>query len=340
MQFTPMSCKKPVFIVGSHKSGSSLLRSLLDGHPNLFSIPIETHYFQRTGHWVDYRLRYAWPQKMTQEEKISSLIELVRMRSSHKDPYADSNVTGKIDVECFITHIMNREVSQTPSGLFNAYVEALYYSIHKTEISSSTRFLEKSVENAEFAPTIRKMFPDCRFIHIVRNPYASIVAIRKSKTKKTYPYLRDYIFSIQNSLVSFFRNVSFLDHYMTVRYEDLLTETPKIMRNVSSFLEIPFVENLLKPTLIGESWRGNSSTGQQFKKISVKPLTSWQSQIYPFEIELVNSILGPVIEELGYEKMHPQRLRAKYFVAKAENAETYLKNRALLWLQPVVSKSP
>ena len=37
--------KNYVFILGQHKSGSSLLRSLLDGHPDLFVIPVETHYF-------------------------------------------------------------------------------------------------------------------------------------------------------------------------------------------------------------------------------------------------------------------------------------------------------
>ncbi len=176
---------KPVFILGSHKSGSSLLRSLLDGHPDLFTIPTEAHYFQYTGDWVNYSLRYAWPQEMDLEEKMNSLVRLVEKKNSHYDPYADSTIAGRIDVEAFKSHLFSSAISNISPNLFQVYAEALYYSLYKKELPDTIRVLEKSVENAEFAASLRQMFPDCRFIHIVRNPYASLVAIRKSKTKKT-----------------------------------------------------------------------------------------------------------------------------------------------------------
>jgi hypothetical protein len=44
-----MLMNQSIFILGAHKSGSSLLRSLLDGHPQLFAIPLETHLFQTAG---------------------------------------------------------------------------------------------------------------------------------------------------------------------------------------------------------------------------------------------------------------------------------------------------
>ena len=37
--------ENPVFILGSHKSGTSLLRNLLDGISGFFVIPIEAHFF-------------------------------------------------------------------------------------------------------------------------------------------------------------------------------------------------------------------------------------------------------------------------------------------------------
>ncbi len=111
------------------------------------------------------------------------------------------------------------------------------------------------------------------------------------------------------------------------------------MNDVANFLEIPFAETLTTPTLIGEAWKGNSSTGQQFKEISTEPLTSWKAQIYQFEIELVNSFLGPVVEYLGYEKVSLENSKARYFPIKNERLETYIKNRSLLWLKPIPNKS-
>jgi len=38
--------KAPIFLLGSHKSETSLLRALLDGHKDLFVFPTETHLFK------------------------------------------------------------------------------------------------------------------------------------------------------------------------------------------------------------------------------------------------------------------------------------------------------
>lgn len=38
-----------IFILGAHKSGTSLVRSLLDGHPDLNVVPIELHFLRHLG---------------------------------------------------------------------------------------------------------------------------------------------------------------------------------------------------------------------------------------------------------------------------------------------------
>lgn len=38
--------RKPIFIASIHKSGATHLRTILDGHPNIFAIPFESHFFQ------------------------------------------------------------------------------------------------------------------------------------------------------------------------------------------------------------------------------------------------------------------------------------------------------
>ena len=53
----------PVFILGSHKSGTSLLRSLLDSHPKLYIIPFETHFIASLGRWVQYSYRRQKPNE-------------------------------------------------------------------------------------------------------------------------------------------------------------------------------------------------------------------------------------------------------------------------------------
>ncbi|MCG5059767.1 MAG: sulfotransferase [Limnoraphis sp. WC205] len=320
----------PIFILGSHKSGSSLLRSLLDDHPELFVVPIETHYFQYTGYWVDYKLRPSSPKVMNKKDIIDSLTKLVHYRNVSEDPYADSIVSGLINASKFQSFIENSDWN-TSSELFSIYMAGLYLAFTGKNFDNHLRVVEKSTENAEYAILLHEMFPDSRFLHIVRNPYAALVAIRRYKSVgDRYPFLKDAIFSLKNSYYHLYRNQTFLKNYKIVKYEDLLTFPEKIMREIADFLEIEFTEVLLQPSNFGRNWSGNSTSNTNFNQISSAPLNNWKNYINHLEISLVNSILEPVLSLFEYEKIEPKQ--QKYFPVQGEQLETYIKNRALFWM--------
>lgn len=329
--------RNPIFILGSHKSGSSLLRSLLDGHPELFVIPTEIHYFQYTGHWVDYRLRYALPKQMDRQALIKSLVNLIEKKNNHIDPYADSVVRGTFDVALFEEFLTNNSW-KSDRELFELYVKAIHLSLTGKPLSNNLSFVEKSVENAEFAVFLKQMFPKCRFIHILRNPYASLVAIRKSKSKKSYPLIRDFLLSLQNSYYYLYKNQKLLENYLIIKYEDLLLSTEQIMDKIANFLEIEFTDSLLTPTVMSEPWGGNSSNNGKFTKVSSKPLNKWKNQINDLEIQLVNTFFDSVLRDYDYEQFQPTK--SKIFPVSREGFKTYAKNRSLFWLKPVCSSSP
>ncbi len=331
MTTTKPNLTAPIFLLGSHKSGSSMLRSLLDNHPQLFAIPMEIHYFQYTGYWVDYRLRRAWPKQMNLPEKMASLGQIVADTNANEDPYADSILAGILNLDRFQSFMAANPDVTTPRELFEVYAGALYYALTGAALPEGMRILEKSVEHAEWAVHLRQMFPDCRFVHIVRNPYASLVAIRKSKLDgDNYPLMRDFILSLHNSYYNLYRNEGILDNYLIVKYEDLLTDTEKMMRQIADFAGLEFSEELLTPTLMGKPWGGNSSSGKSFTKISTAPLESWKSKIEDLEIRLVNAFVQPVLERFGYEMLTPQK--SKYYFIKGESWKTYTKNRSMFWL--------
>lgn len=291
----------PVFILGSHKSGSSLLR-ILDGHPELFVIPTEIHYFQDNGHWVDYKLRYALPKQMDRQALIKSLVNLIEKKNNHIDPYADLVVRGKFDVALFEEFLTNNS-GKSDRELFELYVKAIHLSLTGELIPPDLHFGEKSVENAEFAVLLKQMFSNCRFIHIVRNPYASLVAIRKSKTKNSYPLIRDFILSLQNSYYYLYKNQKLIKNYLIIRYEDLLLSTEKIMVKIANFLKIEFTDTLLNPTVIGKPWGGNSSNNGKFSQVCCEPLNKWRKQINTLEVELVNTFFDSILKDYDYEQL-------------------------------------
>ena len=190
--------RNPIFILGSHKSGTSLLRSLLDGHSSLSVIPTETHFFELTGHMVHYALRRSMPANYSKDEIRHRLIDYVKRQNNDKNPYSDLCGFSGYDVDRLI-RFLDRELPDSRRDLFELYITALYYAFTGNSISEHSRIVEKSVEQAEHATLLRKYFPDSQFLHIIRNPYATLVAIRKVQSRRRYPDLRRIVSSMHNS---------------------------------------------------------------------------------------------------------------------------------------------
>ena len=323
--------RQPVFILGSHKSGTSLLRSLLDGVNEFFVIPIETHFFQYSGHWVDYSFRSALPGKPTFDDMVNNITQHIKLSNGTESQTSDSTLTGLWNIDRFIKYI-NAEGPVNYDqigfrGFFDSYIEAIHVSLYGKP-PSCDRFVEKSVENAEFTVNLKSLYPDAKFIHVIRNPYANLTAIRKYIGYKRYPFLGNALQAMKHSYYYLYKNSLLISDYMIVRYEDLVSKPLEIMESIARFIEIDFSETLLRPTVMGKAWRGNSTTGQRFNGISNVPLAAWKKEIYPLEIFLVNNFFGHVIRDYQYDKLEPRS--SIYLPAQKERLKTYLKNRLLL----------
>jgi hypothetical protein len=163
--------QQPIFILGAHKSGTTLLRNLLSGHPNLFVVPFESHFFPLNDKDVKYEYRKHCSQGLSYTEIEGEFKKWISTQNEAVDPMGDTFVTGKLDVGKFSETFQLTE-SDTDKTRFEKYMIAIHECLDFGELSDNKRVVEKSVENAEFAVELAKMFPEARFVHIVRNPYA------------------------------------------------------------------------------------------------------------------------------------------------------------------------
>ena len=328
----------PVFILGSHKSGTSLLRNLLDGVDSFFAIPIELHFFEYSGLWIDYPIRRSLPVNPgfdPVKRRILTAIEKSNQGTSGSGKFGGDSLVkaGKWDIQHLIAHLDQYGKpafeKEDLRSFIDAYVESVHLALRKELPPAGTRFVEKSVENAEFAPLIKKLYPGAKFIHIVRNPYAALVSIRKFKPYKGgFPFLGTLVDALESSYYYAMQNPLSLPDYLVVRYEDLLTDPEGTMHKVADHLDTPFTPVMLKPSAMGEEWKGNSMSGVEFQGISTYPLDAWKSEITPLEIELVNTQLPHVMREYQYETIHASA--SPLLPIKREMIRIYLANRFYL----------
>jgi len=317
---------KPIFILGCHKSGTTLLRSLFDGHPDLFVIPFEAHFFQNLSKWVDYRLRATLPMPLTSEKIRQRLIDWVKRCNEAYDPQSDNFSQGRWDVQRFSDYL-NKVNPSSQREWFDTYIFALYYSLYATEMPRQKRFVEKSVENAEFVAELQAMYPKAFFIHIIRNPYATLVSIRKYKSRNGYPFLGPILRAMYNSYYYLYKNQGLYKNYYVLKYEDLITSSDMEMTAIASFVEIAKDQIFLMPTVLGENWGGNSTSGKKFNGISTAALHSWRNQIYPYEVLLINRLFPFVLDDYGYP--HLEVPCNRWMPMPGERPKTFVRNRAL-----------
>lgn len=329
---------QPIFILGCHKSGTSLLRNLLDGTIELFVIPTETHFLELTGLPIYYALHKQNPAKESFENmltKVRSMFNKSNEKTAAASQYGgDSLGSGKWDIDRLISHLENNGKNAFEQKdyrtFFQIYFEAIHLSLKGVLPESGVRFVEKSVENAEYAGWLKKLYPDAAFIHIVRNPYAVLVSIRKFRMLHgKYPYLGNTLEAMAFSYYNAITNPLTVEGYKIIRYEDLVTKPDETMRSIASLLNVPYTAKMTTPTAMGENWQGNSMTGEKFSGVSSQPLSAWEKAILPLEIHLVNKLLSPYLTTFNYQSVHSggSPLRP----ARGETLRTYIANRFLVF---------
>jgi hypothetical protein len=315
---------KPIFITGAHKSGTSLLRSLLDGHGNLFVLPFETHFLANCGLEPLYPLRNACQVAFIRNSNfIERTKKVVYEYIDNNSKFTDSNQFN-INIDLLDKTLSGINLQLGTGELYHSFCEAVYQSIYQDELKDK-RVVEKSVENAEMAWVYQNLFPDSYFIHIIRNPYANLVSLRKFKTNnKTFPSLIELLLSLYINYKYLELNQRIIRNYYLIKYEDLIEDPETSMKNLSDFLGIEYEPTLLQTTSLDQPWESNSVYGSQSPGITTSKMLKWKDVIEPLEIYYINKMFRDYMIKYHYET-----IKSGSFLkpAKHERFKTYIRNR-------------
>lgn len=384
----------PVFVVGHLKSGTTLLQSLLDGHPELFVLPLELKFFKSApvptlppgnrppGELPGYRvptLDPSLPLERIRDEVLShgdpavflERREVMRNVDLSRYPFDEGVFRGELEraepeslrelylslVEAF--HAAAREganggggarasggaeTRDDPGSAGRPARDGAGAAANPAEEEAEagdggggggipgppSRFVEKTPQQEEFAEELAAWFPEARFLHVLRNPYAVVNSLTRDTTVHRSRRHRIYR-PMAKSFYFLERNLRYLERYRAVRYEDVVSEPEATMREVAEFLGIGFADSLLRPTFGGRPWRGNPrSVEDDLRGIDPRPVDAFREQISPLDVALVNRFFSPFLEKHGYERL-PDPGARKWLPLVWELPTMYVHNRALLF---------
>lgn len=304
----------PVFIGGHRKCGTTLLVSLLDGHPDLFVYPGETGFFYK--YFPLYEKR-SYNHKEKEAHIISSILRELDsdVRCWMKEGDCSAFTLSKA------ASVFRNKIRTTPrktKDYFESIISTAYALLPDARDKKPKAWVEKTTSIEIYASTLFAWYPQARFIHLVRDPRDNYGAIKAGWEREYSRYFDSKERLLQSVMDRGRLGMEFAKlnlkrfgahRYLIVRYEDLVAEPRKELSRISSFLSIPFCDSLLKPTFGGVLWKGNSFGKKAFSSISKNHLNRWRERITGHEAKVLEYYFAPLLKEFGYAITYTARER-------------------------------
>jgi hypothetical protein len=272
-------------IVARGRSGTTLLRAMLDSHPQM-AVPPESHFLVRLG---KRRRRYVRGGRFALQTFVDDLFKQYGVRRWGLDASTVRERLAASDVGDYAAAM--REV-------FSLY----------TESQGKTRFAEKTPINVLHIPFLSRMFPEARFIHLIRD--GRDVALSYLDTDfgaesvgEAAIYWRRFVRTGRHDGQTLGE-----DRYREVRYEDLLDDPEGTLRMVCAFVDLPYDPSMLLYHRRTEELMKTLSHREHHQRLHLPPtagLRDWRRDMRREDVQLFEAIAGDALEWFGYERSGP-----------------------------------
>lgn len=283
-----------VFLCGHRKSGTTLFLSLFDGHPDLCAYP------------TDITALYAYFPKFVRDCTDDKLrrARLDRILTAELHRLAPDQ---GIEISKFAAGF-NAALSGQALDDMTIVLEAIAAGTAAMRGPGRWTILkETSIEI--YAAELLRWFPNARFIQLLRDPRDNYGALKAGRDR--YAGFGESEGMTLSSLVNRAGMGLRLAHrhaarfganrYRVLRFEDLVANPRAEMESICQFLGISFDPILLRPTLLGQTTKGNSYDGFDFSQVSTRNVGRWPERISSFEAQVIEFHLGELMSQHGYQ---------------------------------------
>lgn len=256
----------PVFICGAARSGTTLLRDLLDGHPQLVVVPTESLFYT----YLERALFDLRPERHCVYLGCRWLERLVAPPPywllGRSQPDGSPYVTFARDFAGWWQVPDQHREARNSSWPIAALAFAFSRRLGGGGLPRDAQmWVEKSPGSEAFLDRIWHDFPAAKVIQIVREPQAvlaSMKGLRSHSGRHAHGLMhivRHMVSSYRIAAASQRRRPK--ERYLLVRYEDLTADPDAVMTRVAEFLGIQPGPSLVQPTVTGRPATNNTSFG-------------------------------------------------------------------------------
>ena len=308
--------ENPIFIVGLRRSGSTLWLNIFAANQNIFrmgEMELLTPWRKDFRYFLQKQVG-----DLSNEKNIDKMLEL--MFSSEKvpgitGPFWYTDIKRKLNDPNLKKRISNRLLGSDKS--LNSIIKILIEEI--TYFKGHNRCCIKFPVYVNHVPELLQWYPGCKIIHIIRDPRA--IAISKTNDPggtariiNKFPYLKFII----RKMMLFFVIIQYIwtsrlhlkfkgiENYALFKYEDLLVDPERVIKELCEFTKIDYVPEMLNPQHKEQKGQTSSVTGERYDSFNKKAAIHWKNVISPFEERVITLLTKSSMRRFGYDpEIHP-----------------------------------
>lgn len=275
----PAENRRPLFIYGCPRSGTSLLSRMLNSHPNI-AIPYESHFYDG---WYPIVRRYG---DLGDRRTRTLVMELLRSRFV-------KNWAPLPSLAETLQAITRPGFDGVVEGLLRAW----------TLRQGKSRWGEKTPQHALCWRTILAGFPDLQVIHLIRDGRDVALSYKAAFFGPKHAYhlaarWGQYLAAAEES-----QAVLGEPGFLPVRYEDLVAEPDRELRRICAFLGEEFAPAMLtfhRKAIAQIADQRNLANLR--RPVMTDNVGKWQREMTAREIRIFEARAGAQLERYGYAR--------------------------------------
>jgi Sulfotransferase family len=295
-------------ILGVPRSGTTLLRLMLDAHSDL-AVTHEAGFVPLVANLSNplSRMFYRWQVRRIKQASWGGLRDEVYRIITELSNWNDFHLSRE-DFKQALGEIEPFDVATALRTFFRCYANRF----------NKSRWGDKTPLYNLHLKIVGKVLPEAHFIHIIRDGRDAAVS------GKGLPFGGGDVVTIarlwSSQIQETRRQAHKCRHYLEVRYEDLILKTSEVLQRICEFIDLPYESSMQQyylraPERMSELENVYHNDGKlvsakedrlQRHRLTAQPpepsrIGRWKTAMTREELALFNNVAGKTLKELGYE---------------------------------------
>ena len=303
--------KPPLIVLGVRRSGTTLLRVMLDRNPEL-AVPDESYFVPQLAR--RHRGAIDVASFVDDLRRLPTLAEWRLSPDAVADRLRPGVTSGEAIAAVFDTYAANR---------------------------GKSRWGDKTPLYMQYLHLLERLFPSAQFVHLIRDgrdAALSFLSVPEGIMTEGWGHPRD-VTGFACQWATEVRSARALGarigsgRYFEVRYEALVADPEAELRRICSFAELEY-----DGAMLGYVGQTDSARKEHQQRLNEPPrvgVRDWRTEMTAADVAAFETVAGDLLDELGYEVTVSGRDRARLALYGAKTASWRavgaLTQRSPLW---------